>query len=113
MSKTIESFSLEAHRALCQTFISLSPFHSLSAKLYHTAVLCEDSLDLLVTSPTGLYVDVTMGGGGHSRALLERLSPEGRCIGLDQDPDAAVNAPTDSRYHFVATNFRHLGQWLD
>lgn len=54
-----------------------------------------------------------MGGGGHSRALLSRLSPEGCCIGLDQDPDAVINAPTDSRYHFVATNFRHLSHWLD
>ncbi len=113
MSNAFESPLLKLYRALCQTFITLSPFHSLSTKLYHTAVLCEDSLDLLVTTPSGLYVDVTMGGGGHSRALLERLSPEGRCIGLDQDPDAVINAPTDSRYHFVATNFRYLGQWLD
>ena len=107
MSKAIDPSSSEAHGAICQTLITLSPFTPLSAKLYHTAVLCEDSLDLLVTTPTGLYVDVTMGGGGHSRALLERLAPEGRCIGLDQDPDAVVNAPTDSRYHFVATNFRY------
>ena len=85
----------------------------MSAKLYHTAVLCEDSLDLLVTTPAGLYVDVTMGGGGHSRALLDRLSPEGRCIGLDQDPDAVANAPEDGRYHFLATNFRYLSHWLD
>lgn len=54
-----------------------------------------------------------MGGGGHSRALLDRLSPEGRCIGLDQDPDAVANAPEDGRYHFLATNFRYLSHWLD
>ena len=54
-----------------------------------------------------------MGGGGHSRALLNRLSPEGRCIGLDQDPDAVANAPEDGRYHFLATNFRYLSHWLD
>ena len=87
--------------------------YTLSATHYHTAVLCEESLDLLVTTPSGLYVDVTMGGGGHSHALLRRLSPEGRCIGLDQDPDAAINTPDDSRYHFVATNFRYLTHWLD
>ena len=54
-----------------------------------------------------------MGGGGHSRALLDRLSSEGRCIGLDQDPDAVANAPEDGRYHFLATNFRYLSHWLD
>lgn len=85
----------------------------MSTTPYHTAVLCEASLDLLVTTPAGLYVDVTMGGGGHSRALLDRLSPEGRCIGLDQDPDAVANAPEDGRYHFLATNFRYLSHWLD
>ena len=85
----------------------------MSTTPYHTAVLCEATLDLLVTTPAGLYVDVTMGGGGHSRALLDRLSPEGRCIGLDQDPDAVANAPEDERYHFLATNFRYLSHWLD
>ena len=85
----------------------------MSTTPYHTAVLCEATLDLLVTTPAGLYVDVTMGGGGHSRALLDRLSPEGRCIGLDQDPDAVANAPEDGRYHFLATNFRYLSHWLD
>ena len=85
----------------------------MSTTPYHTAVLCEASLDLLVTTPAGLYVDVTMGGGGHSRALLDRLSPEGRCIGLDQDPDAVANAPEDGRYHFLAANFRYLSHWLD
>lgn len=85
----------------------------MSTTPYHTAVLCEASLDLLVTTPAGLYVDVTMGGGGHSRALLDRLSSEGRCIGLDQDPDAVANAPEDGRYHFLATNFRYLSHWLD
>ncbi|MBL6453263.1 MAG: 16S rRNA (cytosine(1402)-N(4))-methyltransferase RsmH [Porphyromonas sp.] len=85
----------------------------MSTTPYHTAVLCEASLDLLVTTPAGLYVDVTMGGGGHSRALLDRLSHEGRCIGLDQDPDAVANAPEDGRYHFLATNFRYLSHWLD
>lgn len=79
---------------------------------YHVPVLCQETLDLLVTAPSGLYVDVTMGGGGHSRALLSRLNSDGRLIGVDQDADAADNAPADSRFSFLPSNFRHLSQWL-
>lgn len=59
---------------------------------YHTPVLLNETLELLVTDPGGVYVDATLGGGGHSGALLQRLSPAGRVIALDQDDDAIAEA---------------------
>ena len=81
---------------------------------YHVPVLAEASLDLLVTDPDGVYADVTFGGGGHTRLLLERLGPEARVFGFDQDPDAATNAEAldDARLTFVPANFRHLRRYL-
>ena len=77
-------------------------------------VLAEASLDLLVTDPQGTYVDVTFGGGGHTRRLLGRLGPDARVFGFDQDPDAVANAESvqDERLTFVAANFRHLRRYL-
>lgn len=75
---------------------------------YHVPVLLEESLQALVQDPDGVYVDVTFGGGGHSRAILERLSAKGRLYGLDQDQDALNNVPDDSRFQFIFSNFRHL-----
>ncbi len=62
--------------------------------------------------PDGIYVDVTFGGGGHSRAILERLGPEGRLFAFDQDEDAMANLPEDSRLTFVHSNFRFLSNFL-
>jgi 16S rRNA (cytosine1402-N4)-methyltransferase len=62
--------------------------------------------------PDGTYVDVTFGGGGHSRAILERLSPKGHLYSFDQDPDAERNAPVDERFTFVRSNFRYLSNFL-
>lgn len=80
---------------------------------YHKAVLLTESIDHLDIRPDGLYVDVTFGGGGHSRAILDRLGSSGHLFGFDQDPDAISNAPTDNRFTFVAANFRHLVRILD
>lgn len=66
----------------------------------------------LALKPGGTYVDCTFGGGGHSRALLERLGPSGRLIAFDQDEDAALNVPQDPRIVFVPQNFRHLSRFL-
>lgn len=75
---------------------------------YHTPVLLEESIDLLGVDPAGTYVDLTFGGGGHSRRILERLGPQGRLYGFDQDRDAQANRPDDGRFRFVESNFRFL-----
>ena len=74
---------------------------------YHNPVMLNECLDGLNIDPNGVYVDVTFGGGGHSKAILERLD-KGTLISFDQDPDAAKNAPDDDRLVFVAQNFRYL-----
>ena len=79
---------------------------------YHVPVLLEEALEGLALKPGGTYVDCTFGGGGHSRALLERLGPSGRLIAFDQDEDAALNVPQDPRIVFVPQNFRHLSRFL-
>lgn len=76
--------------------------------VYHTPVLLEESVSLLDIRPAGCYVDLTFGGGGHSRRILEALGPEGRLYGFDQDRDAEANRPDDPRFRFVASNFRFL-----
>ncbi len=76
--------------------------------MYHNPVLLNDSVDALVTNPDGIYVDCTFGGGGHSREILSRLSPEGRLFSFDQDTDALKNALDDSRFTLINQNFRFL-----
>lgn len=80
--------------------------------MYHDPVLLTECMDLLALRPNGTYVDVTFGGGGHSRAILERMGPEGRLFAFDQDPDAAANAPEDSRFTLIPANFEHLQRFL-
>lgn len=80
--------------------------------MYHDPVLLTECMDLLALRPNGTYVDVTFGGGGHSRAILERLGPEGRLFAFDQDPDAAANAPEDPRFTLIPANFEHLQRFL-
>ena len=75
---------------------------------YHNPVLLEESVSALVHNPGGTYADATFGGGGHSRAILERLSPEGRLIAFDRDADAIANAPEDNRLTMVHNNFRFI-----
>ncbi len=79
---------------------------------YHTPVMLQECLDGMKINPQGIYVDVTFGGGGHSRAILEKLAPAGHLYGFDQDADAEENAPKDPRFTFVKSNFRYLKNWL-
>lgn len=75
---------------------------------YHQPVLLHESLDQLALRPDGVYVDVTFGGGGHSRALLDRLGRRGVLVAFDQDADALANAPDDPRLVLIHNNFRFL-----
>ena len=75
---------------------------------YHTPVLLEESVGLLSVDPAGTYVDLTFGGGGHSRRILSLLGPAGRLYGFDQDRDTLANRPDDGRFHYVESNFRFL-----
>ncbi len=75
---------------------------------YHTPVLLEESVALMQIAPSDCCVDLTFGGGGHSRRILESLGPEGRLYAFDQDADARANVPDDARFHFVASNFRFM-----
>lgn len=75
---------------------------------YHVPVLLRESVDLLDIKPSGSYVDVTFGGGGHSREILRRLGKKGTLYGFDQDTDARDNVPDDTRFHFIRNNFRFL-----
>ncbi len=63
-------------------------------------------------SPSGIYVDMTFGGGGHSKEILSRLDENGRLLGFDQDEDAESNIPSDKRFIFVRSNFRYLHNFL-
>ena len=76
--------------------------------MYHKPVLLKESVDALVNNPDGVYVDVTFGGGGHSREILSRLSEKGRLFSFDQDSDALNNAIEDSRFILINQNFRFL-----
>lgn len=79
---------------------------------YHVPVLLQESLEGMNITPEGTYVDVTFGGGGHSREILRRLGAEGHLYGFDQDADAEQNIPADSRFTFVRSNFRYLYNFM-
>lgn len=79
---------------------------------YHLPVMLTECMEGLNIHPDGIYVDVTFGGGGHSRAILERLSPEGRLLAFDQDADALNNAIDDPRFTLIHENFAHLKSFL-
>jgi 16S rRNA (cytosine1402-N4)-methyltransferase len=79
---------------------------------YHVPVLLNEVLENLDIQPAGTYVDCTFGGGGHSRAILQRLNDQGRLIAFDQDEDARQNLPGDKRVLFVPNNFRYLQRFL-
>jgi 16S rRNA (cytosine1402-N4)-methyltransferase len=80
--------------------------------MYHQPVLLQETIAGLINNLDGVYVDVTFGGGGHSREILNQLSPNGKLIGFDQDKDAAKNAAQDTRFQFVQANFKHLKKYL-
>lgn len=80
---------------------------------YHVPVLLKESVDGLQISPEGIYVDVTFGGGGHSREILSRLGSKGHLYSFDQDADAEQNIPADEqKFTFVRSNFRYLRNWM-
>lgn len=81
--------------------------------MYHIPVLLNESIDGLDIRPGGIYVDVTFGGGGHSREILRRLDGTGRLFSFDQDPDAEQNiGDAPENFTFVRSNFRYLDNWM-
>ncbi len=80
--------------------------------IYHTPALLSETIDGLNIKPDGIYVDVTFGGGGHSREILAQLGTKGRLLGFDQDLDAIKNSIDDKRFTFVRSNFRYLKNFL-
>ncbi|WP_417371328.1 16S rRNA (cytosine(1402)-N(4))-methyltransferase RsmH [Gelidibacter japonicus] len=79
---------------------------------YHNPVLLTEAVDGLNVKPGGVYVDVTFGGGGHSREILKRLGPKGKLFAFDQDKDALLNAIDDPRFKLINENFRFLKRFL-
>ncbi len=79
---------------------------------YHNPVLLQESIDALSIKEDGVYVDVTFGGGGHSREILKRLGENGRLFGFDQDPDALGNVIDDERFVLIPENFRYISRFL-
>lgn len=83
-----------------------------TAETYHVPVLLKESIDGLDIKPDGVYVDVTFGGGGHSKEILARLGKKGHLYSFDQDADAEQNIVNDERFTFVRSNFRYLCNWM-
>ena len=92
---------------LCKLFIMSDKCHK-----YHVPAMFEESLGGLNIRSSGVYVDVTFGGGGHSRGILGRLGADGRLYGFDQDADAEHNIVDDERFTFVRSNFRYLSNFM-
>lgn len=83
-----------------------------TATTYHIPVLLRESVDGLEIKPDGVYIDVTFGGGGHSREILSRLGKKGHLFSFDQDADAEKNIVDDDRFTFVRSNFRYIKNWM-
>ena len=83
-----------------------------TAETYHVPVLLKESVDGLDIKPDGVYIDVTFGGGGHSKEILTRLSKKGHLYSFDQDADAEKNIVNDGRFTFVRSNFRYIKNWM-
>ena len=79
---------------------------------YHDPVLLHETVGGLDIKPDGIYVDVTFGGGGHAKQVLDALGPQGRLIAFDQDQDALQNRIDDGRFLLIHENFRHLSRFL-
>ena len=79
---------------------------------YHNPVLLKETVDGLNIKPDGVYVDVTFGGGGHSREILSRLGENGKLYAFDQDQDALLNKIDDERFTLINENFRHIKRFL-
>lgn len=83
-----------------------------TAETYHVPVLLQESIDGLNIKSDGIYIDVTFGGGGHSREILNRLGKNGHLYSFDQDEDAEKNILDDDRFTFVRSNFRYIHNWM-
>ena len=83
-----------------------------TAETYHVPVLLKESVDGLDIKPDGVYIDVTFGGGGHSKEILTRLGKKGHLYCFDQDADAEKNIVDDDRFTFVRSNFRYIKNWM-
>jgi len=81
-------------------------------EVYHNSVLTDEVINGLQIYPSGVYVDATFGGGGHSRMILENLNQNGKLFGFDQDPDSIDNKIDDSRFELILSNFSFLTQYL-
>jgi len=79
---------------------------------YHEPVMLKECLEALRVSPDGIYVDATLGGGGHTRAILAALGDKGKLFAFDTDEDAITNIPDDSRCTFIHANYRHIKRYL-
>lgn len=80
--------------------------------MYHIPVMLNECIDGLNIHPDGIYVDVTFGGGGHSKKILEQLSDKGKLFAFDVDDDAKQNVPEDKRFTLIAANYRHIKRFL-
>ena len=80
--------------------------------IYHVPVMLDEVIEGLNIHPSGIYVDCTFGGGGHSKVILDKLNKDGKLIAFDQDEDAKKNLPDDARIIFVPQNFRHLQKFI-
>lgn len=85
---------------------------AITAGKYHVPVLLNESIDGLNIKKDGIYIDVTFGGGGHSREILSRLEGDARLFSFDQDQDAELNIIKDDRFTFVRSNFRYIKNWM-
>ena len=83
-----------------------------TAETYHVPVLLKESIDGMSIKPGGIYVDVTFGGGGHSKEILSRITAGGHLYSFDQDADAEKNIITNPNFTFVCSNFRYLKNWI-
>ena len=98
-----------------ESLLPNSPFRGLGGSdggAYHIPALLAETIEGLNIKPDGVYVDVTFGGGGHSREILKHLGAKGRLVGFDQDEDALQNMIDDERFTFVRSNFRYLTNFL-
>lgn len=83
-----------------------------SPSSYHIPVMLQEAVEALAIRPDGIYVDCTLGGAGHTKAILSHLSAKGKLVAFDQDADAARNLPEDDRIIFVPHNFKHISRFL-
>lgn len=84
----------------------------MESNTYHIPALFSESIEGLNILPSGIYIDATFGGGGHSRGILEKLGNDGKLYGFDRDKDAMANAPRDKKFTFVHSDFRYISNFL-